>query len=100
MGAAPFPLEPPRSEGVDSKLTALAVALAGMGVVEMPVLIAHAIAGLVRLPNLEARSDKDIWILYHRDFKRTARVRIFVADLRRQFDTLKAPASPALLPLG
>lgn len=67
-----FPLGRPAAK-VDSKSTGLAAALAGMGVVEMPVLIAQVIPRLVRLPNLQARWDKNIWILCHRDFKRTAR---------------------------
>jgi DNA-binding transcriptional LysR family regulator len=73
---------------VDGKSEALSAARIGMGVVEMPVLVGQAIPDLVRLPGWHAPSDKDIWILYHRDFRRTARVRAFVADMRQQFRTV------------
>lgn len=73
---------------VDTKLAAAAAALANMGVVEFPVIVAAAIPKLVRLPDLAVKSDRDVWILYHRDFRHTARVRAFVADIRKQFAAL------------
>ena len=73
---------------VDSKLAAVSAALADMGVVELPVIVASTIADLVQLPDLAVKSDRDVWILYHRDFKHTARVRAFVGDIRNQFSVL------------
>ena len=73
---------------VDGKSTGLAAARAGMGVVELPVMVGRTISDLVRLPGLQAPSDKDVWVLYHRDFRRTTRVRAFVAEMRNQFRTL------------
>lgn len=70
---------------VDSKLAATAAALAGMGVVELPVMVGTAVCELVRLPDLPVRSDRDVWILYHRDFRHTARVRAFVDHMRKRF---------------
>ncbi|MGO4832576.1 LysR substrate-binding domain-containing protein, partial [Rhizobiaceae sp. 2RAB30] len=73
---------------VETKSSALAAALADLGVVELPVIVAAAHPLLIRLPELAAKSDKDVWILYHRDFRHTARVRAFVGDMRKQFATL------------
>ena len=73
---------------VDSKSTGLAAARADMGVVELPLMVGRAIQDLVRLPELQAPSEKDVWVLYHRDFRRTARVRAFVAEMRTQFRAL------------
>jgi DNA-binding transcriptional LysR family regulator len=73
---------------VDGKSTGLAAARAGMGVAELPVMVGRAIPDLIRLPGLQAPSDKDVWVLHHRDFRRTARVRAFVTDMRQQFRAL------------
>ncbi|QKV17513.1 LysR family transcriptional regulator [Oricola thermophila] len=73
---------------VDTKLAAVAAALANMGVVELPVIVGAWIPDLVQLPELTVKSDRDVWILYHRDFRHTARMRVFVADIRKQFAAL------------
>ncbi|KFC66228.1 Transcriptional regulatory protein [Devosia sp. LC5] len=78
---------------VDGKSTGLAAARAGMGVVELPLMVGRVIADLVLLPGLQAPSDKDVWVLYHRDFRRTARVRAFVVEVRNQFRAL-GPLEP------
>ncbi|WP_395448330.1 hypothetical protein ACHMW7_26290 [Aminobacter sp. UC22_36] len=59
-----------------------------LGVVELPVMVGAAILDLIQLPGLQEPSDKDVWVLYHRDFRRTARVRAFVMDMRQQFRAL------------
>lgn len=69
----------------DSKLTAIAAALSGLGIVELPQLIGDAEPRLVRLEGVELKSDKDIWILYHRDLRQTARVSAFVSEVRKHF---------------
>jgi DNA-binding transcriptional LysR family regulator len=73
---------------VDSKSTAAAAALANLGVVELPVIVAATNRALVRLPGLAVKSDRDVWILYHRDLRHTARVQAFVSDIRTQFAAL------------
>lgn len=73
---------------VDTKLGAAVAAQSGFGVSELPVMVGSSIAGLIRLPNLAVKSDKDVWVLYHRDFRHTARVRAFVSDIRKQFAAL------------
>lgn len=75
---------------VDTKPAAAAAALAGMGVVELPLMVAARIPELVPLPNLSVKSDRDVWILYHRDFRHTARVRAFIGDIRKQFAVLQS----------
>lgn len=69
---------------VNSKPTAIATALCGMGVVELPVRIGNAEKNLVRLKGYEAKIDKGIWILFHRDLRNTARVRAFVSAVRNR----------------
>lgn len=51
-------------------------------------MVGAAILDLIQLPGLQEPSDKDVWVLYHRDFRRTARVRAFVMDMRQQFRAL------------
>lgn len=74
----------------DSKSTALAAALENLGVVELPVIVAAGYPALLRLAGLEVKSERDVWILYHRALRHTARVRAFVDDIRRQFAALPA----------
>lgn len=75
---------------VDLKSTAIAAALENLGVVELPVIVATRNPALIRLAGLDVKSDRDVWILYHRDFRHTARVRAFVDDIRKQFAVLSA----------
>ncbi len=76
----------------DSKMSAIAAALAGLGVVELPELIGDAEPRLVRLEGIEFKPDKDIWIVYHRDLRQTARVNAFVTEVRRHFRKTGASA--------
>lgn len=69
----------------DSKMTGIAAALAGLGVVELPQLVGDAEPALVRLEGASLKSDRDIWILYHRDLRHTARLRAFVSHVRAEF---------------
>lgn len=68
---------------VNDKMSAIGAAVAGLGVVELPEMIGNAEPRLVRLGGIPAWTDKDIFILYHRDLRHTARVRAFVATVRQ-----------------
>lgn len=70
---------------VDSKMTAIAAALSDLGVIVLPRLIGDAETGLARLPGARLKSDRDVWILYHRDHRHNAKVRAFVDHVRRRF---------------
>lgn len=75
---------------VDTKSTAITAALENLGIVELPVIVAARHPALIRLAGLAVKSDRDVWILYHRDLRHTARVRAFVDDIRKQFNALPA----------
>lgn len=66
----------------DNKLTAIDAAVQGLGVVELPKLIGRREPRLVQIPDYEIKSDKSIWLLYHRDLRNSARVRAFVDAIR------------------
>ncbi|MDF1606995.1 LysR family transcriptional regulator [Hoeflea sp. YIM 152468] len=66
----------------DNKLTAINAAVQGMGVIELPTVLGKAEPGLVRLQGYEVKSEKGIWVLYHRDLRNTARVQAFVSAMR------------------
>ncbi|MCP3707070.1 LysR family transcriptional regulator [Paraburkholderia sp. CNPSo 3274] len=69
---------------VNSILALVSALQAGAGIGELPTYIGDAAAGLVRvLPDLTAAYD--VWIGTHGDLHRTARVRIVVDAISRQF---------------
>lgn len=69
--------------GVDKKPAAIAASLADLGIIDLPIIVGDQENRLVRLKGYEAKSDKGIWVLFHRDLKNTARVREFVSTIRK-----------------
>jgi len=56
---------------------------AGLGMAELPCRLGNADAGLVRIPPLVTVPYRDIWILYHRDMRHTARLLAFSGFLAK-----------------
>ncbi len=73
----PFPEARLRNVLAEGVLQAEAAA-AGMGVTVLPCFMGDAHPGLMRVPGVEPRPDRSIWLLLHSDLRRTARVRAFV----------------------
>lgn len=77
----------------------LKLARAGVGLTYIPCFVGDADQGLVRAPFQTPVPDRKLWLLLHRDLRKTARVRLFVDFLaaritarRSEFETPPAPA--------
>jgi len=76
-----------------------AAARAGLGLALLPCLIGDRDPGLVRATTRPPIQARDIWILTHRDLRRTARIRAFMDFAERVLRDLKgAIAGDRLLP--
>lgn len=62
---------------LDSVFTLFEATKAGLGIAELPCRIGNADSQLVRVPPFETVKHDDIWILYHRDMRHMARLRVF-----------------------
>lgn len=60
---------------LDTVYTLYGAAKAGLGIAELPCRLGNADPDLVRVAPLETAPHRDIWILYHRDMRHTARLR-------------------------
>ena len=62
---------------LDSVYTIYEAVKAGIGIAELPCRLGEADPGLIRVAPQLTVPHQDIWILYHRDMRHTARLRIF-----------------------
>ncbi|MEL7537803.1 MAG: LysR family transcriptional regulator [Pseudomonadota bacterium] len=58
--------------------TQIAAVKAGIGLAILPCLVGDATPGLVRATQRDPVPSRDIWVLTHRDLRRTARIRAFM----------------------
>jgi DNA-binding transcriptional LysR family regulator len=85
-----------RALASDSGAVRLAALRAGQGIGPLPCVVGDADPGLVRYPELPARTLSDIWLLSHPDLRGVARVRAlveFVQSVFGELQTLGAPRS-------
>jgi len=77
IATSPFPKAGVRHcfPEVHSQLGATA---AGLGLAWLPSFLADMDPRIVRVPNVEAKPNRSIWLLLHSDLRKTARVRAFV----------------------
>lgn len=73
----PFPDLPVRHR-LFSNFLQIEAAKDGLGLAFLPCFLADPEPGLVRVPGTGTLSGKSIWVLYHSDLRRTARVRTFI----------------------
>lgn len=73
---------------VDDTLLTLAALRHGAGLAYLPCFMGDADPALVRFAQPEPRHDLGLWLLYHRDLRRTQRVRLFREHLLREFADL------------
>ena len=76
-GDTPFPTLPVRHRLFSNALQVEA-AKAGLGLALLPCFLGDAEERLVRMPGTGSKADKSIWILFHPDFRQSARIRAFV----------------------
>lgn len=89
---SPYPHLPVRHQ-LNNALLQVEAAKAGLGLAQIPCFLGDAEPDLVRLPPGYATPGYDIWLLTHRDLRRTARVRAFMDFLA---DAI-APLRPVLM---
>jgi DNA-binding transcriptional LysR family regulator len=74
---------------VDDTLLTLAALKAGAGLAYLPCFMADGEETLVRFRDPEPRHDLGLWLLYHRDLRRTKRVRLFREHMQREVDKVR-----------
>ena len=84
---------------VDDTLLTLAALRVGAGLAYLPCFMGDSEPSLLRFRAPEPRHDLGLWLVYHRDLRRTKRVRLFrehmqreIADLRGLFEGERAVA--------
>jgi DNA-binding transcriptional LysR family regulator len=75
---------------VNEGVPQLTLAVAGVGLAILPCFVGDLQAGVVRAPFQKPEPDRSIWLLLHRDLRRTARIRIFVDFLAERITRRRA----------
>lgn len=83
---------------VDDTLLTLAALREGAGLAYLPCFMGDSDPSLARFAQPEQRHDLGLWLLYHRDLRRTKRVRLFREHLLREIADL-APVFEGRLPV-
>lgn len=96
----PFPDLPVRHR-LFSNILQLEAAREGLGLALLPCFLGDAEPGVVRVPGTVTLDGKSIWLLYHDDLRRTARVRTLIDHLapairrhRRLIEGTRPPTAP------
>lgn len=75
--ATPFPERPVR-HAIFSNALQMGTAKAGLGLTLLPCFLGDPDPGLVRVPGTGLLPGKSLWLLFHGDLRRTARIRALV----------------------
>lgn len=63
---------------INEAVPQMTMASAGLGLTILPCFVGDHAPGLVRVPEHEPVLDRSLWLLFHNDLRRTARIRAFV----------------------
>ncbi len=74
---------------VDDTLLTLAALKTGAGLAYLPCFMGDSDASLTRFRPPDAKHDLGLWLVYHRDLRRTKRVRLFREHMQREFTSLR-----------
>ena len=74
---------------VDDTLLTLAALKAGPGLAYLPCFMGDSEPSLLRFRAPEPRHDLGLWLVYHRDLRRTKRVRLFREHMQREIADLR-----------
>jgi len=85
---------------VDDTLLTLAALKAGAGLAYLPCFMGDSEPSLARFRPPEAKHDLGLWLVYHRDLRRTKRVRLFREHMQSEITTLRALFEGGLGPQG
>ncbi len=75
---------------VDDTLLTRAAIKAGAGLAYLPCFMGDGEAGLVRYRQPDPAHDLGLWLVYHRDLRRTKRVRLFREHMQREISEQRA----------
>lgn len=75
---------------VDDTLLTLSALRAGAGLAYLPCFMGDSDPSLVRFRDPEEQHDLGLWLVYHRDLRRTKRVRLFREHMQREIDDVRA----------
>lgn len=75
---------------IDDTLLTLAALKAGAGLAYLPCFMGDDDPSLVRFRSPEPQHDLGLWLLYHRDLRRTKRVRLFCEHMQREIANQRA----------
>lgn len=75
---------------VDDTLLTLAAIKAGAGLAYLPCFMGDSEPDLVRFRPPEPQHDLGLWLVYHRDLRRTKRVRLFREHMQREIEAQRA----------
>ncbi|MBL4749692.1 MAG: LysR family transcriptional regulator [Amylibacter sp.] len=75
---------------VDDTLLTLAALKAGAGLAYLPCFMGDSEPSLARFRPPEAKHNLGLWLVYHRDLRRTKRVRLFREHMQSEFTHLRA----------
>ena len=84
-----------------SNILQLEAAREGLGLALLPCFLGDAEPGVIRVPGTVTLDGKSIWLLYHSDLRRTARVRTLIDHLApaiRRHRRLIEGSAPAVPP--
>jgi len=84
---------------VDDTLLTLAALKAGAGLAYLPCFMGDGEPSLARYRPPEPRHDLGLWLVYHRDLRRTQRVRLFSDHMQREIGNVR-PLFEGQLPAG
>ncbi len=96
---SPFP-NAPVVHRVGNVALQLELCRAGLGLAQLPCFIAAQAPELVRLAPEQGIPNRGIWVLTHRDLRKTARVRAFVDFISREVQQLRPLFEGATIPHG
>lgn len=85
---SPFPHAKIRHR-VNEGVPQLALAAAGVGLTYLPCFVGDLHPGIVRAPFHHPVADRSIWLLLHRDLKKTTRIRLFLDFLAERITSRK-----------
>ncbi len=75
---------------VDDTLLTLAALKSGAGLAYLPCFMGDSEPSLLRFRPPEPQHDLGLWLVYHRDLRRTKRVRLFREHMQREISELRA----------
>ena len=85
IASTPYPRAKLRHRATEGALQ-LAFARESLGMIQVPCFYGSSVEGLVRAPFQTPVVDRPLWLLYHRDLRHTARIRLLIDFVVREIE--------------